>query len=61
MEKSFEALVDGANKWKQARCVCALLWVSVSIGAGIGLTAVQCDSIINGRDVVEMSQVCSVY
>ena len=53
--------MDGANKWKQARCVCALLWVSVSIGAGIGLTAVQCDSIINGRDVVEMSQVCSVY
>ena len=36
MDKSFEALVDGANKWKQAKCVCALLWISVSIGSGIG-------------------------
>ena len=36
MDNSFEALVDGANKWKQAKCVCALLWISVSIGSGIG-------------------------
>ena len=41
MEKTIEVMVDGANKRKQAKCVSALLWVSVSIGSGIGKVKVN--------------------
>ena len=36
MDGSVEAVLDSASKWRQAKCVSALLWISVSIGSGIG-------------------------
>ena len=41
MEKSFEAVVDGASKWKQAKCVCALSeWAQKQIHVETILAAV---------------------
>ena len=53
---SVEASLDNASRWRQLRCVSGMFWISINIGLSVGLTTVQCESMVAGKDIVNMTQ-----
>ena len=53
---SVEAALDNANRWRQLRCVSGMFWISINIGLSVGLTTVQCEAMVAGKDRVSMTQ-----
>ena len=56
MDKSIESVLNRSSKWRQFKCLSALYWISISIGISVGITTVQCQSLVTpGDDVVQMT------
>ena len=77
MEKSYEDSLNKSNTLLQfrscnfnfelcdaidtPRSVAGLYWISINIGVPIGLTAVQCEVLVTGRDPVQLSSAQVVW
>ena len=53
---SFETDLNNASKLIQLRSFSGMFWISINIGLSVGLTTVQCESMVSGHDVVSMTQ-----